>query len=267
MSKNKKVTNNINNSGNSFFKKMKEDKVYSAKVQFIGWGVFILLIIIFLNFGSMASVGNNMVGNNIGDNIISDNEDEDEDESILNKISNNYEYEVNITGIRNEIENINYVYYGKSYDNNIEINKKVDDVLNKYYEIDGYYYIKNENNEFGLINNNIIYDLIDEKYIELDDILKLLERASLDHVLNSSDGEKESVYNLLVRDVVISNKSDDVVVIKVKEYDDKLSISIDYTNLFKVLDDTFNKCEINYLYTNINNVEEFDVKEDDNVDE
>lgn len=265
MSKNKKSNKVKENHEDSFFDKMKNDKKYSAKVQIVGWGVFVLLVIIFLNINSVSTTGNSVNSNTVSNMVDDSGEEEVQEEvTILKRISNNYVYDVNVSVTKSDNEVINQYYYGKSYDNNIEINKKVNDTLSKYYEVDGYYYIKNENNEFGLIQSNMIYDLIEGKYIELDDVLKLINKASLDHVINSSNDDKESVYNLLVRDVVISNKSEDVVTINVIEGTDKLSISIDYTNLMKVFDDTIQECKISYEYTNVGSVEEFSVMEDGN---
>lgn len=249
-----KQTNN-----KKFYQKMKTDKKYNAKVQIIAYSLFIILIIIFLNFNNINTTNSSI--NNIIDDITSAPTQDQEEQSLLKQINNNYEYDINITLIKNE-ELIEQHYFGKSFNKNIEINKEFYNETNKYYEIDGYYYIKNENNEFGLIQSNIIYDLVDEKYIELSDIIKLIDKASLEHVVDSSVDDKTSIYNLLVRDLVISNKSNDVITIKVTESPKELTINIDYTNLMKVLDSTIQKCEIEYKYTSINKVEEFTIMEE-----
>lgn len=256
MSKNKKNKSSNSKEEQNFYEKMKTDKRYNAKVQFIAYGAFILLLIIFLN------INNNTTSNNtITPELDNDNKEVVEEVSLLELINNNYEYDVNVLVNKNKTETINHRYYGKSYKDNTIINKEINGTTNMYYQVDNYYYIKNENNEFGLIENNIIYDLINSKYIELPDVLKLIDKANLDHVVDSSNNDKESVYNLLVRDIVISNKSDDIVTIKVVEGDSKLSINIDYTNLMKVLDNSIEKCEISYVYTNIDKVEEFKIME------
>ena len=126
-------------------------------------------------------------------------------------------------------------------------------------------YIKNDNDEFGLIQSSVIYDLIDSKYLELDGVLEIINKASLDHVVDSSNQAKVSVYNLLVRDLVISNKSDDLVIIRVVEDGGQLHINIDYTNLLKSLGDDILECEVDYVYTNINDVEEFNIMNKENV--
>lgn len=258
MSKSKKSEKDEKKVG--FYEKMKTDKRYNAKVQFIGYGVFILLIIIFLNVNG---VSNGNISNTINDSVINninDNEEVQEDNnSLLEIIDNNYSYDINISCMKGE-EEFNYRYYGKSYDKNIEINKEIDSVVSTYYEVDGYYYGLNENGEYGLLKSDVIYDLVDYKYIELDEVISLIRKANLNHVLNSSNGNKEEVYNLLVRDLVISNKSDDVIVINVIEEDGKLSIDIDYSNLLKVFDSSISSCKVSYVYTDIGSVLEFNME-------
>ena len=56
-----------------------------------------------------------------------------------------------------------------------------------------------------------------------------------------------------------------MVTIKVVENEGKLSINIDYTNLIKLSSDNIDRCEISYVYTNIDEVEKFNII--DNEDE
>ena len=247
----------------NFYEKMKKDKRYSAKVQFIGYGIFILLIIIFLNVTNMRSNVENTVDDILDNQVTIQNSNSEEEVSLLGKLNNNYQYDINISLVKND-EEFKYHYYGKSYDSNIDINREFDGVLKNYYKVDDYYYIKNESNEYELVSSNVIYDLVDGKYIEVGDLLSLINKASLNHVLNSSTGNKEEVYNLLVRDLVISNKSDDYITINVIEEEDKLLIEVDYTSLLKVFDNSISSCKISYVYTNIGNVEEFNVMEKNN---
>jgi len=267
MSKNKKSKNIDNQDNMGFMDKMKTDKRYSAKVQFAAYGVFVLLVIIYLNISIMNGGVNNSVGsidNNVLDEEVVDETSEESDQTLLEKLSNNYEYDITVNLTKSGQEVVSNRYYGKSYGDNVIINKVSKNIENTYYNIDNYYYEKNENDEYILIKSDQVYDLVESKYIEVDDVLKLIKKASLDHVVDSSTGAKENVYHLLVRDVVISNKSEDVVTIKVVYDEDKLSINIDYTNLMKSFDASIEKCEISYVYTNIDGVEEFMIMEDEN---
>ena len=264
MKKDKKVNSVDNNERINFFEKIRTDKKYSAKVQLLGYGLLIFLVILFLNINSMG----NSSYNSVIDNEVDDNEVlEVENLSLLEKISNNYEYDININLVNKDKEEVKHHYYGKSYEDNLIINKEFNNTKSIYYNVDGYYYINNENNEYGLIKDELVYDLIDGEYIELDEVLKLIKKASLDHVEDSTSGAKESVYNLLVRDLVISNKSEDLIVIRVKEENEKLSINIDYTNLMKIIKEDVDKCVVEYIYTNIDKVEKFEIMDENKVSE
>lgn len=258
--KKSKVVDKKSDEKEGFFQKYKEDKKFNAKVQLVGYGVLIVLVILFLNISNMNSLGYNNVSDT---NNFSNEEDNNNIEkvSLLEKINSNYEYDINVDVTKVDGSTYNYRYYGKSYDNNIILNKTFDNTNNVYYGKDGYYYIKNEANEYGIIDNSVVFDLVDSNYIELDEVLEFIGKASLDHVLDSSNGDKESVYNVLVRDIVISNKTDNVVTINVSEKDEKLNIVIDYTNLISVLDTSISSCKISYIYSNIGKVDEFKIVE------
>lgn len=238
----------------SFFKKMKEDKKYNAKVQLIGYGVFILIVVVFLNVGSM--VGGNSTGVLENDII--------EEVNIIDEIDNNYEYNINISLSKGEELVSNYRYYGKRYNDNKEINKEVGEVVSSYYKVNNYYYVMNEE-ELSFVEKNIIYDLVDSKYIELDNVMEMVDKASLDHVVDDSLGNNESVYNLYVKDMVISVKNDDIISFNVKEVDDKLLIDVDYTNLIKVFDESVTSFKVSYEYFNVGDVEEFSVIKDETL--
>ena len=238
----------------SFFKKMKEDKKYNAKVQLIGYGVFILIIVVFLNVGSM--VGGNSTGVLENDII--------EEVNIIDEIDNNYEYNINISLSKGEELVNNYRYYGKRYNGNKEINKEVGEVVSSYYKVNDYYYVMN-GEELSFVDLNVIYDLVDSKYVELDNVMEMVDKASLDHVVDDSLGNNESVYNLYVKDMVISVKNDDIISFNVKEVDDKLLIDVDYTNLIKVFDESVTSFKVSYEYFNVGDVEEFSVIKDETL--
>ena len=238
----------------NFFKKMKEDKKYNAKVQLIGYGVFILIIVVFLNVGSL--VGSNSTGVLENDII--------EEVNIIDEIDNNYEYNINISLSKGEELVSNYRYYGKRYNDNKEINKEVGEVVSSYYKVNDYYYVMN-GEELSFVDLNVIYDLVDSKYVELDNVMEMVDKASLDHVVDDSLGNNESVYNLYVKDMVISVKNDDIISFNVKEVDDKLLIDVDYTNLIKVFDESVTSFKVSYEYFNVGDVEEFSVIKDETL--
>jgi len=177
-------------------------------------------------------------------------------------IDSNYQYDivVDVTKVTGEV--INYKYSGKSYLDTMEINKSIGEVSSSFYRVDDYYY-KGELDNLVLAKEEEIYDFGMGSYIELDKIKDYIDSASLDHVTNYSNGKKEYVYNLYVRDIVINNNTEDIVVINVVEEGDVLNINIDYSNLIKVFDDTISGCKVSYVYSNIDKIEEFYVIDDD----
>lgn len=249
--KNKKEENQEN-----FFYKYKNDKKYKAKVELTGYVVFILLIILFVN---IASLGNNTPSSNHLINKIPSNGNNtttEVEKHLLETITNNYQYDINVNITKITEENILYRYHGKSYKNTLEINKEFNNTTTNYYKVDNYYYQKN-GEEYTIIPKEEIYDLISNDYIELDNLLEYLEEASLDHVTNYSNGKREYVYNLYIRDIVISNKTDEIVTINIIEENNTLNISVDYFNLIKETDNTIKECKVTYLFSNINKIEEF----------
>ena len=130
-----------------------------------------------------------------------------------------------------------------------------------YYKVDGLYYSKNDNT-VNFVKEGEVYNIIDGEYIELDDIIKLMAKASLDRVTDYSSGKKEYVYNLKVRDVIVSYQKDDIVEIDVEEENGILKIDIDYSNLFKAMDDSILECELEAVITDIGEIDDFVVLEE-----
>ena len=286
-----------NNSENkSFFEKLKTDKKYKAKVELTGYAIFIVVLVIFLN---ISNIGNNYNYSDI--NVVSDNEktevDIDEENSdLLESLDNNYSYDIKVevkkgssdssqnkdaetvqnqdsdanekqnNGDADSLEEIKTVSYnGKSYDNNIVINKSFDNNNMTYYKVDKEYYTK-DGDKFNVVDINSVYDLLDAKYIEIAGVKEYIEKASLDHYTNYSSGKKEYVYNLKVSDVINSFKGDNLVEIDVIIENDTINVKIDYSNLIKINDDSIIECLVTYVYKDIGKVEEFVIIEEDKED-
>ena len=251
--KNEKITKEINKEG--FFYKYKNDKKYKAKIELTGYGILIVIILIFANIASptTSQLNNNNQNNETNQNITNE---EEKTKNLLDRITNNYQYDININVIKNNEEIINYRYHGRSYDNTLEINKDINNSINTYYKIDDYYYKKGEE-DYLLATKEEIYDLISNEYIELNELLKYIKEASLDHVTNYSNGKKESLYTLYLRDIIINNKTEDTVIINITEENETLNVSVDYTNLIKIMDNTVKECKISYTFSNIDKQEVF----------
>ena len=74
----KKIEKTESNKKETFFEKMK-DKKYKAKVEFIGYGIFIVVLIIYLNIASMdqsPSTSNTIFQNKVNESVEQEEEGE-----------------------------------------------------------------------------------------------------------------------------------------------------------------------------------------------
>lgn len=281
MSKGKKVSSeqvNKEEVKQSFLERYKNDKKFSAKVQLMGYGIFLVVLIIYLNFTSMGSgnaIGNNVMGNTVGSGNLNEENTSLDDTNLLEKLGNNYSYDIKVsfdklsmnTETNEEIEVEHNIHYsGKSYDNKLEIKKEKDGLESLYYRVDNKYYSMIDNITTS-VKDTEIYDEIVSKYIELDGIMDLIDNSSLDHVTNFSSGKKEYVYHYKVLSAKSNNQDNGVVEINIIEEDNILKIDIDYTNLFREIDAIIVECSLEATISNIGLVEDFEVivSEDENT--
>lgn len=253
----------------SFFEKYKTDKKYKAKVELIGYGIFIVVLIVYLNISSMNSNSANFQ-NITNEEILtgkSDNETTSlEKEDLLEKIDKNYEYDIRVSLkylSDNEELDKDIHYFGKRYEDERIIDKELEDGKNTYYKIGSMYYILSDS-EYQLIDKSKIYDLVDNTYIELDEVKKYLDISSLDHVTDYSSGKEEYVYHLKVRDVVKTYTGDEKIEFSLVSENDILTMKVDYSNLMKVIDKDILECKIEYVYQNVDKVEEFHIMNETN---
>lgn len=253
----------------SFFEKIRTDKKYSAKVQLIGYGVLIVVLVLYLNIANMGRTvpSGNLVPDDISDGNTSLENTEHKSNDLLKEIDKNYQYDQHVVLKRKNGdvgEELSSHYYGKSYGNNLEINKEDATGIKNYYKIEDRYYVKDDT---GVVftDVDIVYDLVDGEYLELSDIKKLMNKASLDHVTDYSSGKKEYVYHLKVKDIILSYQKDDVVEIGATLENDTLTIHIDYSNLLSVIDENVLECSMEVVYTEIGKIEEFQVLGDENA--
>ena len=239
---------------NSFWYKYKNDKKYNAKVQLIIYFAFIVIVVVYV---SVSRVGKNYDYNNVTNNINSVSESSVGD--VMDTINNNYNYSIvlnaKIKKSDDLVEDVNYVYSGKVFDDNMIIERKKGNSTDNFYRVSSEYYTKKEDN-YKYIDVDIVYDFISYKYIEIEGVKNIIKKASLDHV-DESNGESNYVYNLLVRDYVKSYKGDDVVIIDINKNDNYITIEADYTNLFKEISDNIIECKIKYNYSEIGKIDKF----------
>ena len=233
-----------NNDKISFMEKMK-DKKYSAKVQLIGYGIFILLVLIYAtvsnkNYNYSNNTTNKTTNNNeVTSNVINN-------KSLLESIKDNYNYEISLSITTNN-DTKDYNYRGYSYNNEVSINYD----NNLYYYKDNEYY-KKENDDLVIIDKKDIYNDIDNTYLELKNILKYIDKSSLDRTTNYSSGEIDSVYYLYLKDMITNYNGEEYIEILVNEKDDVLSIKIDYSNFMNYKNKDISKYIVDAKYTDIN---------------
>lgn len=248
-----------------FIEKYKTDKKYKAKVQLIGYGVFILIVLIGLNISALGTSSHENISSMKNYPLNNRNtKTENKRITLLDNIKDNYEYDVKatVTTKKEEIEETKEIeYYGKSSNNNMEINKKLGNENNTYYKVDKRYY-KKVNEQYEMMKEEELYDILEKEYIELDSIKEYLEKSSLDHVTEYSSGKKEYVYHMRVKEIIKSYPEIDEIEIKALEENNTLTIEIDYISLMKVISTDYQKCNVTYTYKNIGNVEDFKVIEE-----
>ena len=260
------VTDDSSKSLKKILKRLREDKIYKSKVELMGYLVFIVVLVIIIN---ISNIGKNYDYDSTQTNTstaVNEKENEEENISLLKSISSNYNYSVslNVKRIKEDKteDSINFSYSGSSYEENMIINKIFNGNMVTYYKATDEYYIKN-GDEYDLVDNRDIYDVIDAKYIEFSGLKNLIDKSSLDHFTNYSSGKQEYVYNLKIRDIVNSYKKDDSIEINIIEENNILNVYVDYTKLFKLLNEKIIEGKVNYKYENINKVEKIVIFDED----
>lgn len=198
------------------------DKRERAKLELLLYGIFFLILIIFLRIGN--STSNNGEINSSNDLFISN-------------ISDNYQYDIRI----NINDNI-YEYTGKVLGYNASISKIIDNDTEYFYKKKDMYYKLDINNGYILTNKNEIYNVIDYDYIDINNIKEYIKLSSLE----------DNLYKVKVSDIILNSDSNDYITINVDNINN--SIEIDYTNLFKINDNSTTKTIINITYSNINKI-------------
>ncbi|MEE3342857.1 MAG: hypothetical protein VZS44_02075 [Bacilli bacterium] len=254
-----------------FLYNYKNDKRYKSKVQLTGYLVFIILLVIFLNVSNTGNNYNYSSKTNSATNTTNtsvDSKEENDDSALFKKINSNYTYNINIslTKIKddnNNKENIIAKYNGSSDNDNIIINKITNNNTSTFYKGGEEYYKKN-NEEYELVADNDVYDIVSAKYIEFSNIKKYIDKANLDHYTNYSSGKKEYFYNLNINEIIKSYKKEDKITINIVEENDIVVIDIDYTNLFNIINNKIIECKIKYEYSKIEETEKIEIFENEN---
>lgn len=199
-----------------------KDKRERAKLELLFYGIFFLAIIVFTRILS----GYNDVPK------VNDTK------SFINEITDNYEYNIDIN-----INNNKYKYYGKRLGNNMSINKVIDNKYDYFYKMGNKYYILDNNGNYILTSVENIYNYIDYRYLDISNIKEYIKLGTKDN----------NNYNIKVSDLILNNNNNtNTITISIDELNN--TITLDYTELFKIDNNNLNKEIVTIKYTNINKI-------------
>ena len=198
-----------------------KDKRERAKLELLFYGIFFLAIIVFTRILS-------------GYNDIPKVNDT---KSFINEITDNYEYNIYIN-----IDNNKYKYYGKRLGNNMSINKVIDNKYDYFYKMGNKYYILDNNGNYILTSVEDIYNYIDYRYLDISNIKEYIKLGTKDN----------NNYNIKVSDLILNSNNTNNITISIDELNN--TITLDYTELFKIDNNNLNKEIVTIKYTNINKI-------------
>lgn len=198
-----------------------KDKRERAKLELLFYGIFFLAIIVFTRILS----GYNDVPK------VNDTK------SFINEITDNYEYNIDIN-----IDNNKYKYYGKRLGNNMSINKVIDNKYDYFYKMGNKYYILDNNGNYILTSVEDIYNYVDYRYLDISNIKEYIKLSTKDN----------NNYNIKVSDLILNSNNTNTITISIDELNN--TITLDYTELFKIDNNNLNKEIVTIKYTNINKI-------------
>lgn len=203
-----------------------KDKRERAKLELMLYGIFFFTIILFARISNSISTPSDIDINNNYNN------------SFISEITDNYQYEIDIN-----IDDNNYKYYGKRLGHNEKITKVTNDTTEYYSKTNDKYYIPDtRSDKIILVSQNNIYSYIDYNYLNIDNIKEYIKLGS----------NNNNIYSIKISDIILNITSDDIITIKLDE-ENKI-ITIDYTNLLKIDNESLEKAEVIIKYSNINSI-------------
>ena len=175
-------------------------KKYNAKVELIFYAILILFVSIF------AITGNR-------------NAPIEEDNDLKEK---SYDYKININ-LNDDI----YHYYGNKNEDEIIINKVVNEETISYSYKDNNYY------KYVLTTEKEIYHVIEFNYLSLETINKYLSLSTITE-------EKNIIY---LKDIIVGSSSEEYITIE----QNNNNYNIDYTSLMKLFDNSIEKLTVEII--------------------
>ena len=210
--------------------KYKNDKKYRNKVNLLGYGVFVVIVVIYSIISNNEIIANMYNYNQTG--TANNGSLEEVGDKIVLPDKYNYKY---VIKINDKVYN-----YSGTYDNDeLTIVKSYDDEIVEYLYKNNDYYIKSGDG-YLLTNISSVYDNVDYNYLDINNISTYMSKAVY-------DGNNYRVY---VKDILLNSDSSDYFSINYYNSSD-IKIEIDYTNFVKQLDSNINKYIVLMNYTRI----------------
>lgn len=179
------------------FKEKWQDKKYQAKVKLSGYGIFILIVILMILFGTNSS-------NNL------------DNSKLIVSLPNKEIYTINISyELDNNLNEIKYTY------SNDLIIKQINNIKYNYKFLDNKYYAEKEKN-YILTDISKVYDYIPYDYLDntnINNYLKLAKNINNKYIIN-------------LKDIILDSNSNSNIEITINNN----IVTIDYTNLLSLID-------------------------------
>ena len=120
--------------------------------------------------------------------------------------------------------------------------KVIDNKYDYFYKMGNKYYILDNNGNYILTSVEDIYNYIDYRYLDISNIKEYIKLSTKDN----------NNYNIKVSDIILNSNNTNNITISIDESNN--TITLDYTELFKIDNNNLNKEIVTIKYTNINKI-------------
>ena len=205
-------------------KEMRKDKKGRAKLELSLYAILAIVLVLFIRLGNYGKSYNEPINT-------------PEEKSFIYTIKDNYEYNISI-----KYNNESYTYNGRVLGNNAKVKKISDNDEEYYYVMNNKYYELDDDGNYILTSRDDIYNNIDYKYLNINDIKNFIEYST----------KENNTYKIKLSDIILNNNSEDYITINIDE--ESKILTIDYTNLFKLDNENINNVIVTITYSNIDNI-------------
>ena len=200
-----------------YIEKWKEDKKFRAKIKLLLYGIFLVIVIIYVT---------SLKTEPIPVDEVDDLNSEIKEENKVITIPEKYNYLIKI-----EIDDKNYTYSGEKNLEQENIVKTSGDISNNYIFKNNEYYVK-DGELYIKTTKEEVYDVVNYNYINLETINNYLSKA---------ENNNSNQYLVYLKDIILGQDTNEYFTISV----DENKISIDYTPLMKQFNPDIKKYKVN----------------------